>query len=335
MPDDPTTAATPPATADDLTARGMRDMGPAEMRRFRRVEQAFLATTARRGFEEIRTPTIEPLHLFTASNALTPQLLDRVYSFLDWDGWSGERVVLRPDGTVPAARWYGQQWTGTEPARLSYVQPVYRFAPGDEGRQRWQGGVELFGAAAPEVDAELLLLARELLTDLALDDLHFAISHAGLMRAVLASTGLNAAEQLAAYDRTLTGDESVVAELSAGGGAGGQALRVLLDVRGSSAAYVANLRPALLPTVPDAAAALDELELITRRLDEAGCRYELHPGTARDFEYYSGLTFRLFAGEQECVSGGRYDGLVAAIGGPDVPAVGFGADLLAIAELLG
>src|SRR5687768_7554646 len=119
---------------DGLRSRGMRDLGPEAMRKFRAVERAFLDTTAARGYQEIRTPAIEPLHLFTATGALSPQLLDRVYSFLDWDGWSGERVVLRPDGTVPAARWYEQRWQDpSEPARLCYVQPVYRFVPAARG----------------------------------------------------------------------------------------------------------------------------------------------------------------------------------------------------------
>ena len=73
------------------------------------LRRTFLQTAAARGYEEIRTPTIEPLHLFTATSALSPQALDRVYSFLDWDGWSGERVVLRPDATVSVARWYGTE----------------------------------------------------------------------------------------------------------------------------------------------------------------------------------------------------------------------------------
>jgi histidyl-tRNA synthetase len=126
------------------------------MRRFRHVERRFLDVTEAAGYAEIRTPTIEPLHLFTATGSLSPQLLDRVYSFLDWDGWSGERVVLRPDGTVPAARWYEQRWQTSEAARLCYVQPIYRFVPGDGEREVWQLGVELFGLAAPEADAECL-----------------------------------------------------------------------------------------------------------------------------------------------------------------------------------
>ena len=85
-------------------ARGMRDLPPEEMARVRQVEDAFAATCRSWGYREIRTPVIEHLHLFTSAGTLSPQTLDRVYSFLDWDGWSGERVVLRPDSTIPALR---------------------------------------------------------------------------------------------------------------------------------------------------------------------------------------------------------------------------------------
>jgi histidyl-tRNA synthetase len=304
------------------------------MRRFRHVERRFLEVTAERGYEEIRTPTIEPLHLFTATGSLSPQLLDRVYSFLDWDGWSGERVVLRPDSTVPSARWYERRWTDSGPARLSYVQPVYRFEPGEGEREQWQCGVELFGLGAPEADGELLLLARDVLRALGLEELRFELSHAGLVRTVLAAAGLSAAEQLAAYDRLLDGDQSVTAELAAQHPEGAPALRLLFEVDGAAAGYLANVRAALLGVVPEAEPPLLELEAAAAVLDAADCTYRFVPGTARNFEYYTGLTFRLLGGETECVRGGRYDGLSEAIGGRAAPASGFGADLLRLAAVV-
>jgi len=69
-------------------------------------------------------------------------------------------------------------------------------------------------------------------------------------------------------------------------------------------------------------------------LEAAGCTYRLVPGSAGSFDYYTGLTFRVFAGDIECASGGRYDGLGETIGGRAVPASGFGADLLRLAELM-
>jgi histidyl-tRNA synthetase len=319
-------------TDDGLRSRGMRDLGPEAMRRFRALEHRFLDVTGARGYQEIRTPAIEPLHLFTATGALSPSLLDRVYSFLDWDGWSGERVVLRPDATVPAARWYEQRWQTAEPARLCYVQTVYRFVPGDGEREQWQVGVELFGLAAPEADAELLTLARALLEALGLTGIRFELSHAGLVRSALAAAGLDAVEQAAAYDRLLEGGDisslpGVSADLA-------PALRLLSAVDGSAPGYIDNLSAALLPAVPAAREALEQLSAAARALDAAGSAYRVLPGTARNFEYYTGLTFRVLAGDVECISGGRYDGLGEAIGGNAVPASGFGADALRLAELL-
>lgn len=322
-----------------LRSRGMRELGPDEMGRFRSVERVFLQVTGERGYREIRTPTIEPLHLFTAAGTLSPQLLERVYSFLDWDGWSGERVVLRPDGTVPAARWLLEQGTVGEGAgelpratRLSYVQPVYRFVPGDGDREQWQAGIELFGHGAPDGDAELLRLAIALLLALGLRP-RVELAHAGIMRAAFRAAGLDAAQQLAAYDRVLGGDDGVTAELGAAYRDAAPALRLLLDVGGEGSGYLANLRAALLPVLPAAGPALDELASAADVLDGDGIPYRVRPATARNFEYYTGVTFRALAGDAECLAGGRYDGLAAALGGPAVHASGFGADLLRLADL--
>ena len=318
---------------DGLHARGMRDLGPEEMRGFRRVERAFLEAAERAGYQEVRTPTLEPLHLYTATGSLSPQLLDRVYSFLDWDGWSGDRVVLRPDSTVPAARWYEQHWTEAGPARLSYVQPVYRFEPGEGEREQWQCGVELFGLGAPEGDSELLLLARDFLGAIGLRDVRFELAHPGLVRAVLAAAGLDAGAQLEAYDRLLDDGEAAAADVVAAYPESATALRLLSEVGGGTAGYLENLRAVLAASVPSAIASLDELARAAAALDGAGCPYRIVTGTARNLEYYTGVTFRALAGDMECARGGRYDGLGEAIGGKSAPACGFGADVLSLAAL--
>ena len=322
------------ATSDSgLRSAGMRDLGPEAMARFRRVERAFLETTAARDYLEIRTPTIEPLHLYTSAGTLSPQALDRVYSFLDWDGWSGERVVLRPDATVAVARWYAEQGSA-DVRRVAYVQPVYRFAAEGE-REVWQCGVELFGAPAATADGELLLLARDFLGALGLGSVTCELAHAGIVRAVLAAAGLSPVQQVEAHDRMLDGDAGVVADLTAALPQAAAALRLLSSVDGGSAGYVGNLRAALLPSVPTAATALDELEAAARVLDTAGVPYRLLVGTSRSFEYYSGVAFRMSAGGRECISGGRYDGLAETVGGVAAPGSGWGADLVRLAEMIG
>ena len=315
-----------------LRSNGMRDLGPDDMARFRRIEARFLESAAAAGYREIRTPTIEPLHLYTAAGTLSPQALDRVYSFLDWDGWSGERVVLRPDATVAVARWYSEQGGGGV-QRVSYVQPVYRFAA-DGDREVWQCGVELFGAGASTADAELLLLARDTLVAMGIGTVTCELAHAGLVRLAFAAAGLSATEQLEAYDRVLDGDASVTADLVAQHPQGAAALRLLSEVDGTSVGYVANLRAAMLPVVPGVASALDELESAARALEAAGVPFRVRAGTARSFEYYSGITFRFSAAGRDCISGGRYDGLAETIGGVAAPVCGWAADLLGLSEVL-
>lgn len=326
--------------AEPLSSRvtGMRDLDPATMATFRAVERVFLDVTRRAGYAEIRTPTVEPLHLYTSSGSLSPQLLDRTYSFLDWDGWSGERVVLRPDATVATARWFVEQVAvGALPeglARLAYVQPVYRFEPDGIDREIWQCGVESFGVEPEEGDAELVRLALRLLSALNIEGVEVEIAHAGLVRAALEAAGLDRRAQIEAYDRLLSGESSVADDLLARYPQGSSALRLLLGVNGDSRAYIANLRATLGQAVPALSDALTELDWVADALDELEVPYRVVPATARNLEYYSGVTFRLLVQDRECVAGGRYDALCEAIGGEPAPASGFGADLLGLAALV-
>src|SRR5216684_4571101 len=105
---------------ESMRSNGMRDILPADMERFRRIELTFRDVCLGWGYEEVRTPTIEHLYLFTSAGTLSPQMLDRVYSFLDWDGWSGERVGLRPDSTIAVARLYHEQLRDQGAAKLFY-----------------------------------------------------------------------------------------------------------------------------------------------------------------------------------------------------------------------
>src|SRR5689334_1447656 len=182
------------AVHEPLLSRGMRDLLPDELERFRRLERAFLSACSAWGYREVRTPTLEHLHLFTSSGTLSPELLGRVYSFLDWDGWSGERVVLRPDSTIPTVRLFSEQMAQRDSARLFYVQNVLRFEQGDAQREDWQCGVELLGDTYPRGDVELILLARETLARLGLAP-RLKLSHPGIVRSLLDKAGLSLADQ--------------------------------------------------------------------------------------------------------------------------------------------
>ena len=159
------------------------------------------------------------------------------------------------------------------------------------------------------------------------------LAHSGLVRSALAALGLDDAQRLEVYDRLLEGGDGAVEELIAAHPDRASGLRVLFDVDGGGSAYLANLRAALLDAAPGSGPALDELEAAAGVLEEARCPFTIAPATAGGFEYYTGLTFRFFAGDDECLRGGRYDGLAESIGGRAVPASGFAADLLQLAEL--
>jgi histidyl-tRNA synthetase len=321
-------------TGESLRCRGMRDLLPADMGRFRRIERAFRAALLAWGYEEIRTPTIERLHLFTSAGTLAPQLLDRVYSFLDWDGWSGERVVLRPDVTIPAARLYRERLGGV--AKLFYVANIFRFADGDEPRELWQCGAEVYGPTWPSGDLELITAGRDVLARLGLADVGVRLSHTGVIRALLARAGFPRAEQAERYDRILAGDLSVAEEIAACLPALAAPLHLLFDLTGESPAYIANLRAAFTGAVPEMAPALDELDLIARALTAVGCPIAVSMTAARDFEYYTGPVFQFLAPDgTDLGGGGRYDDLVRPEdGGAAVPACGFAFHVERLAALL-
>jgi histidyl-tRNA synthetase len=261
----------------------MRDTLPEEMRRFRRVEEAFRAACQSWGYEEIRTPILEHLHLFTTAGTLSAQMLGRVYSFLDWDGWSGERVVLRPDSTIPATRLYAESLGDNGAVKLFYVQNVFRFAEGDESREEWQCGVELIGDSQPQGDVELILLGREVLARLGLEA-EVRLSHTGLVRAVLAQAGLDASEQLALYDRILDDDESAPGEVQARLPELGASLEMLLAMEGEGGAYLSNLRSAFTKGIPQMEGPLDELAIVVEALEGLGHRCLISAAMVRDFE---------------------------------------------------
>jgi histidyl-tRNA synthetase len=311
----------------------MRDMLPDDMERFRLIEAAFRTACLGWGYREVRTPTIERLHLFTATGTLSPQMLDRVYSFLDWDGWSGERVVLRPDSTIPVARLYVEKLTDAQIAKLFYVQNVLRFSEGDDSREDWQCGAELIGDTYPLGDVELIVVACEVLQHLGLTPEN-KLSDPGILRAVFSRAGYDPAEQLSVYDRVLDGDPRALSEVLQRLPDASGAAAELLSMEGDGPAFLANLRSVLEPAIPDVAPVIDELATIADVLTGIGHTPKIAPALVRNFEYYTGPVFHLFVGGTKIAGGGRYDALISQVGGQGVPASGFALEMEPLASLL-
>lgn len=314
-------------TKESLRCRGMRDLMPTDMVHFRRIEDTFRRVCAAWGYQEARTPTIEYLHLFTRAGTLSPQMLERVYSFLDWDSWSGERVVLRPDATIPTVRLFVENLRGQGIAKLCYVQNVFRFADGDQQREDWQCGVELIGEPSLNGDIELILVALDTLAALGLPDVKVRLSHAGLLRTVLARTGQEPAQQLNLYDRILEGDAAVLREVERDLPDLRLPLRLLFGLENGGREYLTNLQAALVPVLPEVADPLADLKVMMETLTPLGCTCEVAPALVRNFEYYTGPIFHLEVAGVKVGGGGRYDDLVSLVGGEAVPASGFALDI--------
>jgi len=303
--------------------KGARDLLPDDMERFRQVEDAFRNSCLNWGYREIRTPTLEYIHLFTAAGTLTPAMLGRVYSFLDWDGWGGERVVLRPDGTIPAARLYSENLSSQKVARLYYVTNVFAFEEsGAENREKWQCGVELLGDCGCTSDSEAITLALEIARSMGLPRVELKLSHAGILKALIGELKLEAGAREALLDEILEGNWQAFSGVKSKNRDVLDALSTLMKLKGKSSGFLANLKamPSISKVVKKE---IDAFAEVTGLLDTMGIGYSIDFTSIRGFEYYTGLCFKITSGGARICSGGRYDNLVGLVGGRDIPACGF------------
>ncbi len=303
--------------------KGMQDLLREDMLRFRRIEDIFRACCRSWGYQEVRTPTLEYLHLFTATGTLTPGMLSKVYSFLDWDGWSGERVVLRPDGTIPVARLYIDKFGGQE-ARLFYVTNIFTFeGTGKENRERWQCGAEFFGGAKLASDVEIILLAEDVVGKLGIGNVKLQLSHAGLVRALLKEFKLSPAHEAQVTDRILEGHWEALTKAKSADPETERLMAALAGLKGKSSSFLRNIRAAFPKASPEFKSSLEDFLSVTRLLDDLGCSYEIDIAAMHGFEYYTGVCFQFLAAGEKIGGGGRYDKLVPLMDGGDIPACGF------------
>ena len=304
--------------------KGMRDLRPDEMNVFRRIDGIFRDACLKWGYQEVRTPTIEYLYLFTSAGTLTPGRLGKVYSFLDWDGWSGERVVLRPDGTIPVARFYTENFENKGLARLCYATSIFIFeGTGEKTRERWQCGAELIGASSPIADVELISLSLEVLKKLGLKGVELRLSHAGIVKALLVKLGLSPEEQNRMFDLILDGDVEALSRVTREKPELEGVLFPLLSLKGQSPGFLRNLRAIIAQNLPEIGSHLDDFLETVALLEALGCRYQIDIASGAGFEYYTGMIFQLYIGGEKIGGGGRYDALIPAMGGGDIPASGF------------
>ena len=315
--------------ADPIQAvKGMNDILPPDSARWEWFEHQVRALMHRYGYLNVRTPIVEPTPLFVRGLGEVTDIVEKeMYSFVD--SMNGDPLTLRPEataGVVRAAIEHNLLYDGGK--RLFYIGPMFRHERPQRGRYRQfhQVGVEALGFAGPDVDAEVILMARALWRDLGLQDVALEIN------------SLGQPEERRAHRAAL------VAHL--------EQHRELLDADAQRRLHSNPLRildtknPAMQPLVESAPKLMDYLgeaslkhfDAVRAVLDAVGQPYRINPRLVRGMDYYNLTVFEWvtdqLGAQGTLCGGGRYDGLIEMIGGKPAPAVGWGLGIERVIELL-
>jgi len=308
------------------TLRGMRDLLPNDLAKRRRVESVVEELFRLYGYLEVETPVLESYALLSAK--VGDENRHRMYVFKDL---GGRQVALRPEMTASVARLVaGKFRMEAKPLRLGYFADCYRYDNPQMGRFREfrQAGFELLGSSHPEADAEILLVACDLLRRLGLR-FSVKVGHVGILRGVLQAGGVGERDQNVILG--LLDKHRLRAALKALRSLGVQKqcldlVKALQRIRGDDHDRVLEEGERLVVSNETALAALRNLGAVLRLLGLAGMGGSVSAdlGFTRGLDYYTGMIFELYVEDLEIAlgGGGRYDRLVENFGGDPTPAVG-------------
>ena len=301
--------------------RGTHDILPSEQPLWRWVTQTMEEVCRSYGYRPIQTPGIEDTDLIIRTSGEGSDIVQKeTYTFADRGGRS---LTLRPEGTAPICRAYVQHGLQREPQpqKLYTIGPFWRYDRPQKGRYRehWQLSVEAIGSNDPALDAEIIQLYNHLLSRLGVTNYVLKLNSIGDANCRPAYV-----EQLAAWldEHDAELDDEARAKRAT------SPLRVF-DVK--SERVQAALHDA--PKIGDSLCVecKRHFDEVRKYLDAYGVASELEPTLVRGLDYYTRTVFEFrdeAIGAQSAIcSGGRYDGLVEAIGGPPTPGIGFGAGI--------
>ena len=300
--------------------RGTHDVLPRDhlwWRVIRTVEEQ----CAQYGWSRISTPGFEDTALFERTSGEASDVVHKeMYTFQDR---SDRSLTLRPEGTAPIARAYVEHGLAQEPQPIKAytVAPMYRYSRPGRGRYRehWQLSLEAIGSADPAVDAEVIQFYAELLRRLGVTEWTLMLNSIGDENCRPQYVAqLN--EWLDAHPELL--DEEVSHKRAT-------SVLQVFDVKNEELRKVLDLAPKIGDSLCDACR--EHFAAVKEHLDAYGVPYTLDSSLVRGLDYYTRTTFE-FVGPEEnvnssLVGGGRYDGLVEAVGGQPTPGIGFGAGL--------
>jgi histidyl-tRNA synthetase len=300
--------------------RGAADLYPPQSERWNELEGRIRSLAERFGYGEIRTPLFEPTDLFVRGVGEQTDIVKKeMYTFIDRGGRS---LTLRPEWTAPVVRAALEHHLfASGPLRLYYIGPIFRYERPQKGRYRQshQFGVECFGFSGPEADAEVIELSWALVKSYAIADAELNLNSLGdahcrprYREALL--------EHFRPHLAAMSADARERAQRNP--------LRLLDSKDPADAPYIEG---APVPWTFLCQACREHFDAVRAYLDLAHIPYRINPRIVRGLDYYERTVFEitsnLLGAQSSVCGGGRYDGLVASLGGPDVPAVGFALGL--------
>ena len=299
--------------------RGTKDITPKDAYKWNYVENKFREICSLFGYEEMRTPVFEHTELFKRSVGDTTDIVQKeMYSFTDK---GGRDITLKPEGTAGVVRAFieNKLYADTQPTKLFYITPCFRYERPQAGRQRQfqQFGIEALGSDKPSLDAEVIALAVQFFTEVGLKDLAVSINSVGCPTC--------RAEYNARLKEYLDKKSDVLCETCLER-KDKNPMRVI-DCKNPTCKENLNDIPFMVDHICDDCK--DHFEKLQTYLKEMDINFVVDKTIVRGLDYYKKTAFEIISndiGSQSTVcGGGRYDGLVEQLGGPKgVSGIGFG-----------
>ncbi len=308
--------------------KGVKDILPQEMPRWQVIEETARRLATVYGFQEMRIPVFEVTELFARSIGASTDIVEKeMYTFPDRDGTS---LTLRPEGTAGAVRAFieHQLAVAAPTQKWFYLGPMFRHERPQAGRLRQfhQLGVESFGSEDPRADVEVIALLWQFLSGLGLPELTLEMNSLG--------ESSDRPRYKATLLKFLRGRETSLCS-NCRRRMETNPLRIL-DCKVPGCREVTQDAPTLLDQLSPRAK--DHFDEVLSAVSALNIPYTLNPRLVRGLDYYTLTAFEVTSGHlgaQNAVgAGGRYDGLVKALGGPDTPAVGFAVGLERVSLML-
>lgn len=297
--------------------KGTNDILPSEVYKWQFVENQMLETARMFGFNEIRVPVFEHTEVFKRSVGDTTDVVQKeMYTF---DDKGGRSITLRPELTAGVIRSLIEKGlvNGPLPLKVCYIGGCYRYEKPQAGRLRefHQFGVECVGAAAPNADAEVIALARQVLDSIGIEKIALEINSIGCPEC-----RKKYSEALKEYFKANIDNlcDTCKDRLER------NPMRIL-DCKSPVCKEIAANAPVVLDYLCDGCA--EHFTMVKKHLDAAGIEYTVNPHIVRGLDYYTRTVFEFVSGDIGAQStvcgGGRYDGLISQMGGQPTASLGF------------